>query len=192
MHADSLLCTLAAPLQQGGFPAHPPLLQQLWGAPTSATPLACDTHPDFSGCGEMEEDSTDGNPARCWCRGCSPMDADFPWLSRARVRCRGMTHACSLPVADLAPVVRSREHPVPERQAAAQAGVSHGGSVAELRPGNPGGNPWGAAGEQGAASSMGCLSALAQDAVKPHMPGLPPSLPSTAPLGTNRRTPSSR
>uniref|UniRef100_A0A8B9V8P2 Capping protein regulator and myosin 1 linker 2 n=1 Tax=Anas zonorhyncha TaxID=75864 RepID=A0A8B9V8P2_9AVES len=46
-------------------------------------------------------------------------------------------------------------------------------------------------GEQGAASSVGCLSALPQPAAKPQMWGLPPSLPSTASLGTNRRTPSS-
>lgn len=160
-----------------GFPCSPTPLIAALGAPTSATPLALGTRPHFLGSALVQ--------------GMLPMGSDLPWLSRARVRCRGMTHVSSLPIADLAPVVRSREHPVPEREAAAQAGVSHGGSLADLRPGNPGGNPWGAAGEQGAASSVGCLSALPQPAAKPQMWALPPSLPSTAPLGTNRRTPNS-
>uniref|UniRef100_A0A8B9SNZ2 Capping protein regulator and myosin 1 linker 2 n=1 Tax=Anas platyrhynchos TaxID=8839 RepID=A0A8B9SNZ2_ANAPL len=46
-------------------------------------------------------------------------------------------------------------------------------------------------GEQGDASSVGCLSALPQPAAKPQTWGLPPSLTSTASLGTNRRTPRS-
>lgn len=126
-----------------GFPCSPTPLIAALGAPTSATPLALGTRPHFLGSALVQ--------------GMLPMGSDLPWLSRARVRCRGMTHVSSLPIADLAPVVRSREHPVPEREAAAQAGVSHGGSLADLRPGNPGGNPWGAAGRAGGCQQHGML-----------------------------------
>lgn len=79
--------------------------------------------------------------------GSPPLFQGQPWVRvctegwKAQMRGQGMTHAVSLPAADLAPLVRSGKHPVPEQQTAAQAGVSHGGGVADLRPGNPGGPP---------------------------------------------------
>lgn len=80
-------------------------------------------------------------PKNHWVSPADESDAGCAWKYE-KVRRHGMIHTISLPVSDPAPLVRGRKLPLPEWEAAAQAGVPHGGSITDLQPGNPGGPPW--------------------------------------------------